>query len=654
MVAFPLIVLKTAIRSVSLGVVFGDDLGHAMAMNEDYQSQHNRRSKKRKGERVFPLKHSALVSVAWSMGFAAVLSPCLKIIGSSNASSGEDTPQAVAASPEIDDAPPEDESELAAYWAEQVSAYRIYVETPENEPERFQGAPVDEDQHLALHYSTTAETLSDDLTLINELGKLRWVKLVLSDWKDRGCDAVAQATEISGLEFHDSHEVTGAGLQSLSDLKQLRELDIAETGTTAEDFVHVARLENLEVFKAHGSPHWSLQDDQLAHLGGLTKLRALSLGNSRVSSYGFLEELMILEEVQIANMTDEAVPYLLKMKSLQKLDLFLAEVTDRIAPVLVDNPSLEEIKLIRTTNQGKKVFGARTFAAIATAPNLKRIHLDSRFRRSFWLAQIYHAHPNCHIEPELEISLNQVPKIHVDDIFGAAQAGGDVHGGWQSSDEYIDLDRLDLAVDGEGYVVSVDSTGSGSVNRVVLNDDDFGVIATFKHLRSIKVPRSTLSLDGVKQLSVLENLEELEFGSENIGRDQLQDVRALLPGVSVSVLDDEPLRAAGEKTRRVDAGEDGATSTQRTAVRRDDGERKAPAVSADEDDATSSQGAAARREAAKSEKHERAAAALLQKAQRFADRGNEKAGRRLLEEIVEQYPDTQVAEKAQQILKSLP
>jgi len=180
---------------------------------------------------------------------------------------------------------------------------------------------------------------------------------------DRGSDRRIKIIQPSGPSwqrgkfsihyFADIRAVWGEGGEltdprHLADLPDL-ELLVVNDGQFADDDLQYLRgLSRLKVLELDGSP---FSGSGLENIAGMRQLEVLSLGGTNLNSGA--RHLAGLERLRTLNLsgtkiTDEALPWLGRLKSMESLDLSQTAVTDAGLRSLVELPRLQILSLAGT------------------------------------------------------------------------------------------------------------------------------------------------------------------------------------------------------------------------------------------------------------------------------------------------------------------
>jgi len=190
--------------------------------------------------------------------------------------------------------------------------------------------------------------------------------LVLSGTKlsDEGLDHVAKFKQLQVLKL--DHTKVGE-IKPLSDLKELKELDLSHTSITDSELAHLSRLRNLEYLRLQDTP---ITGAGLQYMSNLKSLKELDLRKTQVDDAGlaYLSKLTNLEKLSAGEMwvtdqdayddaaqihrdegseqiTDKGLSYLSQMKNLQILKLSGTNITGKGFSCLTELRNLKHLRL---------------------------------------------------------------------------------------------------------------------------------------------------------------------------------------------------------------------------------------------------------------------------------------------------------------------
>jgi len=186
---------------------------------------------------------------------------------------------------------------------------------------------------------------------------------------DTGLRALRRSTGIRQLELRET-EVSGAGLEALTELVHLETLLLLDIDIGEEGFRHLAMLSKLTHLELSGF----LEDPGMSGLGALTGLRTLRLSHpvldDRIAAQ--LEPLRSLVDLDLAgtSITDEGLGSLAGLASLKTLRLDRTRVTNRGLSHLAGLSNLEVLTLSATDVVDEGVVN------LAGLGNLRTLRLD--------------------------------------------------------------------------------------------------------------------------------------------------------------------------------------------------------------------------------------------------------------------------------------
>ncbi len=132
---------------------------------------------------------------------------------------------------------------------------------------------------------------------------------------------VDQVHDVASVSLAHNKEVTDADLRQLSDLKDLRDLNLGWTEVSDEGLAHLKRLRGLEHLYLESCSH--VTDSGIAHLAGLTNLKELTVSGTRMSNAGMvhLKNLKKLEWLELTGVPveDDDVQFLREFTNLKVL-----------------------------------------------------------------------------------------------------------------------------------------------------------------------------------------------------------------------------------------------------------------------------------------------------------------------------------------------
>jgi Leucine-rich repeat (LRR) protein len=156
-------------------------------------------------------------------------------------------------------------------------------------------------ENLELLTITKKSITDDGIKYISKLKKLRILTINEAQLTDRGMEYIGQLENLEELNISDT-QVTDEGLKHLRNLKKLEELVLDNTNITGEGFQYINELPNLRVLVV--SP--KVKGENLRYLGKM-KLELLNIAENAID--------------------DRAIPYLTKLKTLERLIIFDTKIS---------------------------------------------------------------------------------------------------------------------------------------------------------------------------------------------------------------------------------------------------------------------------------------------------------------------------------------
>jgi len=153
----------------------------------------------------------------------------------------------------------------------------------------------------------------------------------------------------------DGSNITDDALRHIGRLTQLKRLNLDRTLVSDRGIAHLGglgELQHLELSRVALEPGPYVTDDALRTIGQLTNLKELELRAQDVTDEG-LKHLAPLEQLERLDLsrtqvTNEGLTHLAALKSLQHLDLVSCRVNEYALAVLLEHPSLREVRARHT------------------------------------------------------------------------------------------------------------------------------------------------------------------------------------------------------------------------------------------------------------------------------------------------------------------
>lgn len=176
---------------------------------------------------------------------------------------------------------------------------------------------------------TDCKITDEALKIIGKLTDLESLDLSRTNCTDGGFESLGNLKNLSSLTFR-LNEGDGAGFRYLAALGNLQELIIALkhpiTADIAAQFTHLHALKRLDI-------NGVVRDDAFEPISQMQSLQFLSISTNSATSVGYrhLESMTNLRELLLCNgsLSDADLPYLYKLKKLQKIRFVFSEVSEK-------------------------------------------------------------------------------------------------------------------------------------------------------------------------------------------------------------------------------------------------------------------------------------------------------------------------------------
>ena len=275
---------------------------------------------------------------------------------------------------------------------------------------------------------------------------------------------------------------------------ELRSIDLSRTWVTESDLRRLEGLTSLTSLKL-GQTH--ISDSSLELVASLPELRELDLffcehitdaGASLLRGATQLERL----NLRGTKISDSGVKFLTEIETLEVLDVGITEISDSSVGLLEPLPNLKSLAI------GGNKIGESGIARLRSLRQLLRLDLSG--------AQV----------TDSGIWAVTVTDLNLDEIASLKN-----------------LESLNLAAPSNEYVMAI-STGVPRL-RGAIRVTDFGAkqLAGLTKLRKLNLSRSSLTSEGIRDLHVLGELEELVLSHVSSLDDTAGPVLANLPSLEV-------------------------------------------------------------------------------------------------------------------------
>jgi len=191
----------------------------------------------------------------------------------------------------------------------------------------------------------------EKLAALKKLKKLKFLAggLIAGEPLAKFTPHVGRIASIERLDAGKPDEWTNEALADIRGLTNLRLLDLGLSKVTDDGLKHLSEMKELDTLWCRANP---VTGSGLKHLAGLPKLRFVSLSMGAASDEGLssIPPLPALEvlELRKTNITDRAIDHLAKLPKLRSLDVAETGVTDAAIPVLKQFPALAYVELENT------------------------------------------------------------------------------------------------------------------------------------------------------------------------------------------------------------------------------------------------------------------------------------------------------------------
>ena len=133
---------------------------------------------------------------------------------------------------------------------------------------------------------------------IGTLSDVRYLYLVQTGIEDEDLASISRLENLDYLMLGMNPGITHKGLRNLSQMKNLRVLDLTDTGITGEGLAELTTLEHLEWLVLARTP---ITDDDLTQLQKMSNLRSINLRGTEITDQG-VEQLYALPNLQWVNL----------------------------------------------------------------------------------------------------------------------------------------------------------------------------------------------------------------------------------------------------------------------------------------------------------------------------------------------------------------
>jgi hypothetical protein len=325
------------------------------------------------------------------------------------------------------------------------------------------------------------------------------------------------AGETIGVDLSDAW-VTDDDLAKLARLPRLESINLAFTKITDVGLEHLAPLGNVRVLDLDHAE--SVTDEGVAHLKHWRRLEHLNLRGTKVTSSAF-------EPISL-------------MTGLRSLDVGHSRVNDDLFDELEDLDHLERLSF-----GGNKMSGA-ALAFLKALPALRELSVSGRQRTDSGLWSV----------AVTDFNVGQIAQVQGLEVLDLGETSVSDRGIAELG-RLKDLRTLDLRatrVTGKGIAALAGLPGLRHLKlwrAAGIDDTAVPALLELEKLEVLEVPETGLTARGLAQLAAKTGLKRLYIGGLDVAPDQVESLRAALPGCQVSwwpkpaVPDPEPGRRGG-------------------------------------------------------------------------------------------------------------
>lgn len=341
-------------------------------------------------------------------------------------------------------------------------------------------------RHLrSLRYLLLWGPFSDEgIVHLQAMPSLRTVRISTEQFGDAGMQALSRVPNLQAISAHWMKEITDRGVDHLTQMKNLKKLDIASARITARSVGTLARIASLEEINFGSKP---FTDAQVAPLSALKNLKSLWIAARTGSpltdkTLMMLQGLENLESLTIGGeFTDEGLMILGTMHKLKKLNFILASLRNN-----------------KVTNRG--------LAHLGGLGNLEYLSMGNI--------------ENCTLSGLGALPLDKVKAIKIGDI----------------KQDYKGMNLSGMTSLEDLIITTWAHREDGKLIRDPFTDDDLKSLANLKRLRRIQLPHTGITDRGIACLSGLENAEFINLGGDGITDDGLGAI-SNLPKLNRLIID---------------------------------------------------------------------------------------------------------------------
>jgi Leucine-rich repeat (LRR) protein len=223
------------------------------------------------------------------------------------------------------------------------------------------------------------------------LKELQLLRLHNGTMTDAGLAALKDKTEMRELSLWRCRGITGKGLKNLAGMKRLKHLDLRRCdAVTDEGIPFLAGLTQLEVLDVSVMPKFT--DRGFRQLKRLTNLRRLGITRTGVRDLSIVAGFKQLESLNVPSEIDEAqLRHIAGLTKMQRLSLEVCHVTDK------GLANLNNLKQIEWLDVHKTRISDRGIETLKKLPRLRYVHLSDTLVSAEGVDDLRRELPRCEI-----------------------------------------------------------------------------------------------------------------------------------------------------------------------------------------------------------------------------------------------------------------
>jgi len=223
------------------------------------------------------------------------------------------------------------------------------------------------------------------------LKKLQLLRLHNGTMTDAGLAVLKDKTAMRELSLWRCRRITGKGLKYLAGMKRLKHLDLRHCESiTDEGLLFLAGLTELEVLDMSVMPKFT--DRGFRRLKRLTNLRRLGITRTGIRDLSIVAGFKQLESLNVPKEIDEAqLRHIAGLTKMQRLSLEVCHVTDK------GLANLNNLKQIEWLDVHETKISDRGIETLKTLPRLRYVHLSDTLVTAEGVDDLRRELPKCEI-----------------------------------------------------------------------------------------------------------------------------------------------------------------------------------------------------------------------------------------------------------------